>query len=65
MENPEIYLGDGVYLTADGHHFRLSTGSHRPSDWQSIVYMDDAVAKKLYEYFHSIYGPETENGKKT
>jgi hypothetical protein len=55
---PEMYLGDGVYLTGDGFHVILSTGSHRPPEWQQVVYLDSSVQKNLYRYLHSIYGDD-------
>jgi hypothetical protein len=55
---PEMYLGDAVYLTGDGFHIILSAGSHRPSEWDQVVYLDSAVQKNLYRYLHSIYGDD-------
>ena len=59
MDKPELYLGDGAYLTGDGCHLILSTGSHKPAEWHNVVYMDDSVAEELYKYLHSIYKTQT------
>jgi hypothetical protein len=52
----EMYLGDGAYLTGDGFHLILSTNSHKPSEWDQVVYLDSSVQKNLYRYLHSVYG---------
>ena len=52
---PEIYLGDSVYLTGDGMHLILSTNSHKPEDWDQVIYLDDNVERGLYNYLKSIY----------
>jgi hypothetical protein len=57
---PEMYLGDGVYLTGDGFHLILSAGSHKPSEWEQVVYLDSVVQKNLYCYLQSVY-EEKEN----
>ena len=44
---PDTYLGDGVYATNDGYHLILSTGSHKPSEWQSVIYLDTRVISAL------------------
>ena len=56
---PEAHLGDGVYLTGDGYHLILSTGSHRPSEWDNVVYMDSGVQRNLYNQLKEIYGDDT------
>lgn len=59
MNKPEIYLGDGAYLTGDGRHLILSTGSHSPDEWDSVIFLDDDVSRKLYEYLHNMYNGKT------
>jgi hypothetical protein len=56
---PQAYLGDGVYLTGDGFHLILSTGSHKPEEWDNVVYLDDSVAKNLLNQLKLIHGDNT------
>jgi hypothetical protein len=51
---PELYLGDGVYLTGDGYHLILTTGSHKLSECDNIVYLDKQAQDNLIHYFKSI-----------
>jgi hypothetical protein len=51
---PELYLGDAVYLTGDAYHLILSTGSHKLSECDNVVYLDHQVQQNLLQYLKSI-----------
>jgi hypothetical protein len=60
MKIPDSYLGDGVYLTSDGVSAILSTGSHKPEEWNNVVYMEEEVMHNLFNKLKEVYGVEFE-----
>lgn len=54
----EIYLGDGVYGELTPEHIILRTGSHKDSDCDSKIYLEDLVVASLLSWIKHIEADE-------